>query len=82
MADRISNDARLVRNVEEAAQLLGISRTLAYELVGRGEIPALRLGRRLVVPLAALNSLLNTASESRADLSAHLNDSLRTSANN
>ena len=28
--------------VEEAAKLLGISRTLAYELVTRGELPSLR----------------------------------------
>jgi excisionase family DNA binding protein len=41
-----------------AAGLLGISRGLAYELVNRGELPALRLGRRLVVPISALENLV------------------------
>jgi excisionase family DNA binding protein len=44
--------------VEEAAQMLGISRSSAYECVRRGELRALRLGRRLVVPRVALEELL------------------------
>jgi len=44
--------------VEEAARLLGISRGLAYEMARRGKLPALRFGRRLVVPLQALERLL------------------------
>lgn len=51
-------DTRLTLTVEEAAVLLGISRGLAYELVRRGEIPALRLGRRVVVPVRALEAML------------------------
>jgi excisionase family DNA binding protein len=39
-----------VLTVSEAAEALGISRSLAYELVARQEIPSLRLGRRIVVP--------------------------------
>ena len=46
--------ARLALSVTEAAALLGISRALAYELVARGELPSIRLGRRLVVPKVAL----------------------------
>ena len=38
--------------------LLGISRAFAYELVGRGEIPVVRFGRRVVVPRKALETLL------------------------
>ena len=49
---------RLTLSVTEAATLLGISRALAYELVARGELPALHLGRRLVVPRTALLELL------------------------
>jgi excisionase family DNA binding protein len=45
-------------SVPEAAAVLGISRGTAYEGVRRGEIPALRLGRRLVVPARALLQLL------------------------
>ncbi|MGI8683849.1 MAG: helix-turn-helix domain-containing protein [Acidimicrobiales bacterium] len=53
---------RLTLTVEEAAQLLGISRALGYELVARGELPSIRLGRRIVVPRRALDALLERAS--------------------
>lgn len=52
--------------VEEAAQMLGISRSSAYECVRRGELRALRLGRRLVVPRSALEELLGGTSASAA----------------
>ncbi len=38
--------------------MLGISRSSAYECVRRGELRALRLGRRLVVPRSVLEELL------------------------
>ncbi len=43
--------------VEEFARICGISRSHAYELVGRREIPALRLGRRVLIPLSFLDDL-------------------------
>lgn len=46
--------ARLLLRVDEAARLLGIGTTLAYELVGRGVLPHVRLGRAVRVPRAAL----------------------------
>ncbi|MGA2522356.1 MAG: helix-turn-helix domain-containing protein [Acidimicrobiales bacterium] len=52
---------RLVLTVDEAAYLLHISRSLAYELIARGELPALRLGRRIVIPRVMLEELLGTA---------------------
>jgi excisionase family DNA binding protein len=45
-------------SITEAADALGIGRTLAYELARTGELPTLRLGRRLVVPRRALQRLL------------------------
>lgn len=45
-------------SITEAADTLGIGRTLAYELARTGEIPTVRLGRRLVVPRRALQRLL------------------------
>lgn len=48
----------LTITVERAGQLLGISRGLAYDLVRRGDIPAVRLGRRLVVPADAIEQIL------------------------
>ena len=49
----------LTMTVEETADALGIGRTLAYELVTRGELPALRLGRRIVIPRSAIEELVN-----------------------
>jgi len=48
-------------SVEEAGRVLGIGRALSYELARRGDIPAIRLGSRLVVPRAALDELLASA---------------------
>ena len=52
---------RLTYTVEEAGRILGISRGLAYALVKAGDIPAVQLGRRLVVPRPALQALLEDA---------------------
>ena len=43
--------------VEEFARICGISRSHAYELVARREVPALRLGRRVLIPLSFLDDL-------------------------
>lgn len=50
---------RLTLTVEEACRLLGVGRTVGYELARRGELPGvLRLGRRLVVSRPALEQAL------------------------
>jgi excisionase family DNA binding protein len=54
---------RLALSVEEAGALLGISRDLVYDLVARGELPSVRLGRRLVVPRRALEDALTRLTE-------------------
>lgn len=59
-ADLLRGD-RLALTVTEAGSLLGISRALAYELVARGELPSIRLGRRLVVPKVVVLRLLGLA---------------------
>ena len=55
------NEERLTYTVEEAGKLLGLSRMTAYGYVRSGEIPSIRLGKRLLVPKAALHRLLDTA---------------------
>lgn len=45
-------------SVEAAGQLLGISRSAAYRAANAGTLPALRVGRRLLVPTAKLHQLL------------------------
>ena len=51
-------DSRQVLSVEEAGRVLGIVRSAAYEAVHRGDIPVIRLGRRIVVPIKALERKL------------------------
>ena len=51
---------RVTISVDEAAVMLGISRTSAYEYIRTGQLPAIRMGRRLLVPLKAIsNNLLD-----------------------
>jgi excisionase family DNA binding protein len=58
---------RLVYTVAEAGEMLGISRAFAYELVARGELPVIKLGRRRLVPKAGLLALVG---QSEAETSA------------
>lgn len=44
--------------VDEAAELLGIGRNGAYEGVRSGQIPSIRIGKRILVPKAALERML------------------------
>lgn len=52
---------RLTHTVEEAGRLLGVSRNSAYALARSGELPTIRLGKRLLVPRVALERLLGSA---------------------
>ena len=53
---------RLVLTVSEAAELLGVCRNAAYEAARTGQIPTIRIGKRVLVPRAALERLLNEPS--------------------
>lgn len=61
----------LTMSIEEAAQRLGVSRGLAYEAARRGELPTIRLGRRLLVPTARLLELVGAQEMRAAGLSGH-----------
>jgi excisionase family DNA binding protein len=54
----VSELAERVLTVPEAARLLRCSASTYYGAARRGEVPAIRIGRRLVVPGAALARLL------------------------
>lgn len=60
-----SHETALTLTIEQAARYLGIGRGLAYQLARQGEIPTLRLGRRLVVPKPALERMLNGEADER-----------------
>ena len=53
---------RMTVSVEEAAQVLRIGRSAAYDAVHRGEIPHIRIGRRYLVPVPRLLAMLGTDS--------------------
>ena len=48
----------IVFSVTEVAELLGISRSYAYRLVSKGQLPVLDLGTRKVIPKAYLDEWL------------------------
>jgi excisionase family DNA binding protein len=44
--------------VDDVAKALGVSRATVYTGVQTGEIPSIKLGRRIVVPTAAVRRML------------------------
>ena len=52
-------------SVEHAAKLLGVSRSAAYRAVAAGQLPNLRLGRRIYIPTARLLAMLGVSAEQR-----------------
>jgi len=43
--------------IAEAAEFLGVGRTLIYSLMEKGELPSCKLGKRRLIPKAALTAL-------------------------
>jgi excisionase family DNA binding protein len=58
--------ARATVSVTDAARQLGIGRNQAYEAAARGELPTIRIGKRILVPKAALARLLQQAPQEAA----------------
>lgn len=55
---RTEKTPRLTFTVPEVADMLGINRIKAYELAKREDFPAVRIGRRIVVPKEAFHRWL------------------------
>lgn len=51
--------ARATLTVTEAAEVLRIGRSAAYEAVRAGQLPSIRIGRRVLVPVHALLAMLD-----------------------
>jgi excisionase family DNA binding protein len=49
---------RILVSVTETARILGISRSYAYELVSSGFLGSVKLGRRVLVPVTAIEELV------------------------
>jgi excisionase family DNA binding protein len=56
--------SRTTLTVEGAADVLGIGRASAYAAAGNGELPTVRIGRRLLVPVAGLRRMLGEIDQS------------------
>jgi excisionase family DNA binding protein len=52
------HDLPATMTISAAAELIGVSRSAGYRAVAAGEIPSIRIGRRLLVPTAKLYALL------------------------
>ena len=52
---------RLVLSVREVQEALNLSRSSVYEGIAQGTIPSIRVGKRILVPRAALQRLLEEA---------------------
>lgn len=50
-------------SVTEAGERLGISRSSAFQAAASGELPVIRIGKRLLVPRVALERMLGLAVE-------------------
>jgi excisionase family DNA binding protein len=52
---------KAVYNVKEVAAMLGINTVKAYELARRQDFPAIKIGRRILVPKEAFHRWLEQA---------------------
>lgn len=57
-SEKANTITRRTYSVEEAGKILGIGRNAAYEAVKNGNISSVRIGRRVVVPMAAIERML------------------------
>jgi excisionase family DNA binding protein len=63
---------RLTLTVEETAKLLGIGRKQSYEGVATGDIPSIRIGRRILVPRVRWSKCWRRCSQRPADGAPHM----------
>ena len=55
------DEAKLTYSVSEAARLLGLSRNSTYLACFNGELPHVKIGRRILIPKRALEMMLESA---------------------
>ena len=56
-----NSDERLIYNVVEASRILGLSRNTTYQACLTGQIPHLKIGKRILIPKVALDKMLAEA---------------------
>ena len=57
----ISEQQRVTLSVEEAAERLGVSRSLIWKMVNQGTIRTVRAGHRVLVPVSAVEEFLSAS---------------------
>jgi len=72
MSHKNTRAKAIYSSVEDLARELGISRQKTYVELRAGRIPSIRLGRRFVIPRAAIAEWLRTAGTS-SSARMHLN---------
>jgi excisionase family DNA binding protein len=55
---KATTSERLLLRIDEVAAMIGVSRTTAYALVNKRELPSVRIGGLLRVPAEALRKLI------------------------
>jgi len=55
--------ARRTYTVQEAGCILGLGRGAAFRAAKSGQLPTIRIGRRILVPRAALEKLLESSQQ-------------------
>ncbi len=58
---------KLVLRPAECAEVLGIGRSKAYELLAKGELPSVRIGGSLRVPVARLREWIDRKASHQGD---------------
>ena len=58
MSETNSSKPRLTYRVNEVSRMLGVPRTTVYRWVAEGSLPATQVGRILLIPVDAIERLL------------------------
>lgn len=54
----LANEQATIPVWPETGEIMGLSKASTYDAIARGDIPSIRIGRRIVVPTAGLRRLL------------------------
>ena len=54
-------------SVPRAGKAIGLARSAAYKAAKRNELPTIRIGRRLVVPVEAFKRMLAKGTQTRSE---------------
>jgi len=66
MRDRTVSDERLLIDPREAARRLSLGRTTVYEMLQRGELESISVGRARRIPTDAIEEWLRTKRQTAA----------------